>query len=82
MNKQNTFISIIIPTMNSYQLAKLIRNRREVLQLKQADLAEISGVAIKTIYGIELGNGNPSLDTLTKLLEVLGMELIIQVKKS
>ena len=63
-------------------LGKLIRERREMLRLKQEDLAEISCVAIKTIYAIELGKGNPTIETLMKLLDVLGMELITQVKKS
>ncbi len=55
--------------------------RREFLQLRQEDLAEMSGVAIKTIHGIESGSGNPSISTLGKLVTVLGLELMLEIKK-
>lgn len=59
-----------------------LKYRREFLHLKQADLAEMSGVTIKTIHLIESGTGNPSLETLEKIIKVLGMELSLQVKKA
>lgn len=68
--------------MNLDILGKSIRERREFFKLKQEDLAEISSVGIKTIYNIELGKANPSIETLLKLLKVLGMEMIVQTKKS
>jgi transcriptional regulator with XRE-family HTH domain len=64
------------------EIGKLIKERRDLLGLNQEDLAEISGVAIKTIYAIELGKGNPSFETLSKLSDVLGMEVFVQIKKS
>lgn len=64
------------------KMGQLIAKRRELLQLRQEDLAEMSGVAIKTIYLIESGSGNPSIATLEKIAGVLGLELTIQVKKS
>jgi transcriptional regulator with XRE-family HTH domain len=33
-----------------------------------------------TIYQVENGNGNPSYDTLTKIFEVLGLELTLIIK--
>jgi len=71
-----------MPTITFSNIGPILRKRREGLQLNQEDLAEISGVAVKTIYSIEMGKGNPSIETLTKLLEVLGMELILQVRQS
>jgi transcriptional regulator with XRE-family HTH domain len=68
--------------MNVTELGKILRERRQLLKLKQEDLAEISGIAIKTIYGVELGKGNPSIETLMKILKVLGMEMNVQTKKS
>ena len=68
--------------MNLKEIGKIIRERREFLNVKQADLAEISGVAIKTIYAIESGKANPSAETLIKLLKVLGMEMNIQIRKN
>lgn len=68
--------------MKLKEIGKLVRNRRIFLGLKQDDLAEISGVAIKTVYAIELGTGNPSFETLSKLADVLGMEVLVQTKES
>lgn len=63
-----------------FDLGRTIRNRREFLNLRQEDVAEISGVAIKTIHSIEKGTGNPSIGTLRKILTVLGMELSVRIK--
>ena len=68
--------------MDLEELGRIIRERREFMKLKQEDLAEISQVAIKTIYAIEMGKANPSAQTLMKVLSVLGMEINAQVIKS
>jgi DNA-binding XRE family transcriptional regulator len=66
--------------MNKLELGKTVQNRREYLSLKQEDVAEMTGITSKTIYLIESGKGNPSIDTLTKLIEVLGLEMHIGIK--
>jgi transcriptional regulator with XRE-family HTH domain len=68
--------------MNVQEISTAIKTRRESLGLRQHDLAELSGLTIKTIHLIESGSGNPSLETLNKLAVVLGMELLLQVKKA
>ena len=67
--------------MTTEELGKSIKFRREFLKLRQEDLAEMSGIAIKTIHLIESGSGNPSVETLGKIAMVLGMELLLQIKK-
>ncbi len=62
-------------------LGESIRNRRKELNITQPHLAEIANVSTNTLYKLERGQGNPSLEVLNKLAEVLGMELIIEVKK-
>ncbi len=52
-----------------------IIERRKVLGLTQEDLAELSGVGLRTVKAIETGKGNPSLKTLQKLAKVLAMEV-------
>lgn len=49
--------------------------------MKQSDLAEMTGITPKTIYLIESGKGNPSFNTLQKILDVLGLEIFIAIKK-
>jgi len=62
-------------------MGEAIVKRREFLKLRQEDLAEMSGVAIKTIHLIESGSGNPSIGTLEKLAIVLGLELLLEIRK-
>ena len=57
-----------------------IKERRQLLGITQQDLADISGVGLRTIKQIETKQGNPSLKTLTQLLDVLGMELNLKIK--
>ncbi len=64
------------------EIGKAIKIRRKFLQLRQEDLAEMSGVATKTIHIIESGAGNPSLSTITKLADILGLEISVRVKKT
>jgi transcriptional regulator with XRE-family HTH domain len=66
--------------MNKEKLGLLIKERRKILKIRQEDLAEISDVALRTIVLVERGEGNPSLETLLKIAEVLGMELQLNVK--
>lgn len=68
--------------MSLEEIGKLIKLRRDFLNLRQEDLAEISGVNTRTIHQVETGKGNPSIQTLEKLTRIIGMELIIQVKQS
>lgn len=66
--------------MNKIEIGKTARTRRENLGLKQEDLAEMSGLTLKTIHLAESGKGNPSLKTLEKIATILGMELVLQIK--
>ncbi len=66
--------------MNNHEIGKIIQERRDFLNLTQKDIAEISGITFKSISEIELGIRNPSVNTLNKILEVLGLELSVQIK--
>ena len=59
----------------------IIKERRILLGLTQQDLADYSGLSLRIIKSIEAGKGNPSVNTLTKMAEVLGLELILKVKE-
>ena len=62
-------------------IAKDIKERRSQHGISQQDLAEISEVSLATIKDIERGKGNPSLTTLEKIADVLGMEIVLQIKQ-
>jgi transcriptional regulator with XRE-family HTH domain len=57
-----------------------IRQRRELLGLVQPQLADLSGVNIRTIQLVEQGKGNPSLETLLRLIDPLGLNLELVLK--
>ena len=62
-------------------LAQTMKSRRKTLGISQQDLAEIAEVSLATVKDIERGQGNPSLRTVQKILDVLGMEINYQVRK-
>lgn len=66
--------------MNLIQLGDNIRQRRQRLDIRQNDLADLAEVGLRTLIAIENGTGNPSFETLTKIIEVLGLELNLTVK--
>ena len=61
-------------------LIQIIKERRNELQVTQESLAELSGVGLRTLKQFESGKGNPTLLTIQKLADVLGLELCLKVK--
>ncbi len=66
--------------MHFKELIKTIKERRKVMQVTQKTLAELSGVGLRTLKQFESGKGNPTLLTLHKLADVLGMEICLQIR--
>jgi transcriptional regulator with XRE-family HTH domain len=66
--------------MHFEQLISQVKQRREELQVTQETLAEIAGVGLRTLKQFESGKGNPTMQTVSKLAEALGMELNLQIK--
>ena len=64
------------------ELKEIMKQRREFLSLTQQDLAEMAEVGVATIKDIERGKGNPALNTIKKILEVLGIEIEYKVKQT
>ena len=63
------------------QLGETIRKRRKDLSITQPHLAELVEISTNTLYKLERGQGNPSLEVINKLADVMGMELTLEVKK-
>lgn len=63
-------------------IGTIIKKRRSLLGISQQDLSDYSGVGISTVKDLERGVGNPSVLTLQKLLDVVGLEMSFQVKKT
>lgn len=67
--------------MNQINLAKEIKKRRNILNITQEQLADMAEIGLRTLKGIENGTGNPTITTINKLAEVLGMNLTLSIKK-
>jgi transcriptional regulator with XRE-family HTH domain len=67
--------------MHFDSLIQTVKKRRAILQVTQETLADVSGVGLRTLKQFESGKGNPTLQTIVKLADALGMELCLQVKK-
>lgn len=67
--------------MSDNRVGQSIRKRRKELGITQPHLSELAKVSTNTLYKIEKGQGNPTMDVVNKLAEVLGMELKLEVKK-
>lgn len=68
--------------MHFEELIKTIKERREVLQVTQDTLAELSGVGLRTLKQFESGKGNPTLLTLQKIADVLGLAVSLKLKNT
>lgn len=63
-------------------ISSIIKERRAILEISQADLAEMAGISLATIKDIERGKGNPSLNTLSKITEILGLEIQLNIRQT
>jgi y4mF family transcriptional regulator len=61
------------------EIGQIIKKRRIYLGITQKDLAEIVGISLRSLVDIEKGNGNPTIDQLTKILNALGLTIKISV---
>lgn len=64
------------------ELKEAMKQRREKFSLTQQDLAEMSQVGLATIKDIERVKGNPSLSTIQKILDVLGIEIEYRIRQT
>ena len=67
--------------MTNKEIGKQIKERRKVLRITQPDLAEMAEISINTLYKIERGQANPTIQMVNKIAEILGMEIKIEVKQ-
>ena len=65
--------------MNKGEIGRYVVERRDTLDISQARLAELSGVSVHTLSNLETGTGNVTLDTLLKVVGILGLKLEIGV---
>ena len=65
-------------TEAEYQIIKSMLEARRRKAITQSQLSEITGIAQADISRIENGNANPSLRTLQRLADGMGMKLKLE----
>ena len=64
------------------KIQEVMKLQRKALGITQQDLADMSEIAISTIKKIESGKGNPSLSTVEKIMDILGMEVKYEIRQA
>ncbi len=67
--------------MELVQIGEVIKERRKSLRINQINLAEMAGISKNTLYKIERGQTNPTIEVLKKIADILGLEIKLEVKK-
>jgi len=62
----------------TFGLGEAVANRRAELHLSQIQLAERTGVRQADISRIERGKGNPTLETVRKILSALQLQIMVK----
>jgi|LauGreDrversion4_2_1035121.scaffolds.fasta_scaffold193033_3 transcriptional regulator with XRE-family HTH domain len=68
--------------MHLNNIVETLKKRRIRLQVTQETLALLTGVSLRTIKQLEVGKGNPTLETIQKLADALGLELQLIIKNT
>lgn len=68
--------------MHLNYIVETLKKRRIRLQVTQETLALLTGVSLRTIKQLEAGKGNPTLETIQKLAQVLGLKLQLEIKNT
>ena len=66
----------------AFVLGEAVRKARLARGMTQADLAAATGTSQSAIARLELGGGNPRLETLARVADALGVELSVKFVKS
>lgn len=69
-------------TLLGMKIQEVMKLQRKALGITQQDLADMSEMAISTIKKIESGKGNPSLSTVEKIMDILGMEVKYEIRQT
>ena len=67
--------------MNIGEIADYIARRRKSLKISQRELAELSGISLHSLSNLESGKGNPTLESLLKVADTLGVTITAGVNR-
>lgn len=67
---------------SSEELGKAIRSRRQAQRLRIDDAAALCGISVAALSRMETANGGVRLESLLKVLDGLGLALVVTTKDS
>ncbi len=59
-----------------------IKKRRKALKITQPYLSELAKISVNTLYKIERGEANPTMDIVERIAEVLGLQIKLEIKNT
>ncbi|MGL4176105.1 MAG: type II toxin-antitoxin system Y4mF family antitoxin [Dermatophilaceae bacterium] len=68
-------------TSDTASLGGAIRKRRRDLGLTQVEVADLGAVSVKFLIDLEQGKPSVRLDKVMDVLDVLGLELRVEVRR-
>ena len=66
---------------SKFEIGQKLKNKRLELNLRMDDVAKVAGITRSTLWAIENGNGNYTIDTLLRLLSFLNMSIDINTQE-
>ena len=72
---------ILFTLMNIGEISDYIVRRRKTLKISQRELAELSGISLHSLSNLESGKGNPTLESLLKVADNLGVTITAGVNR-
>ena len=72
---------IIFTLMNIGEISDYVVRRRKTLKISQRELSELSGISLHSLSNLESGKGNPTLESLLKVADTLGVTITAGVNR-
>ena len=66
---------------SKFEIGQKLKNKRLEFNLRMDDVAKVVGITRSTLWAIENGNGNYTIDTLLRLLSFLNMSIDINTQE-
>lgn len=66
--------------MTNKEIGKQLKQRRVNLGMELQDVQDYTGITISALSNIENGKANPTVKTLEKITDVLGLEITTKIK--
>ncbi len=66
--------------MTVREIGQVIKERRKLYNLSTRELADNASVSLTLLKQVESGNRNPTLESLSAILDVIGLELKVDEK--